>query len=194
VIKAARTLFLQRGFAATSMDAIALAAGMSKSTFYIYFSNKEALFASVFLEACATLEQSEPHPDLSMGLEAALRQLAHRCERLWTEHENLTLMCAIARESSRFPALSSHFYERSHSAIVDRIALFLESARDRGLLKFDDPVMAAVHFVSLVIGERPLRIMLGIADFSEAFAGLHIESGLSLFLKAYSACTSVKDF
>src|SRR5881227_2093140 len=41
---AAQELFVQHGFEGTSMDAIAVAANVSKQTLYRYYQNKEALF------------------------------------------------------------------------------------------------------------------------------------------------------
>ena len=43
----AQRLFVESGFAGTSMDAIAAAAQVSKPTLYRYYQNKEALFADV---------------------------------------------------------------------------------------------------------------------------------------------------
>src|SRR5215469_10259370 len=45
--QAAQALFMQQGFEATSMDTLALAAGVSKPTLYRYYHNKEALFITV---------------------------------------------------------------------------------------------------------------------------------------------------
>ncbi len=54
LIAAARKVFLQHGFSAASTDMIQAAAGVSKSTMYAHFPNKEALFAAVIEEGCAT--------------------------------------------------------------------------------------------------------------------------------------------
>jgi TetR/AcrR family transcriptional regulator, mexJK operon transcriptional repressor len=40
VIRAAWQLFLEQGFSATSMDAVAKAAGVSKATLYAYFPSR----------------------------------------------------------------------------------------------------------------------------------------------------------
>src|SRR2546427_7306632 len=64
--RAAQTLFMQHGFEATSMDAIAVAAGVSKPTLYRYYQNKEALFIAV-------LEQLAMH-HLSESILLALRE------------------------------------------------------------------------------------------------------------------------
>ena len=45
ITKAAREVFLERGYAATSMDAVTALAGVSKQTLYSYFPSKGELFA-----------------------------------------------------------------------------------------------------------------------------------------------------
>ena len=45
--EAARTLFLEKGYDATTMDEIAAAAGFAKGTLYHYFSNKAALLRAI---------------------------------------------------------------------------------------------------------------------------------------------------
>jgi AcrR family transcriptional regulator len=47
LIDVAEKMFLQRGFAETTMQMIAEAAGASKETFYRHFENKEQLFAEI---------------------------------------------------------------------------------------------------------------------------------------------------
>lgn len=47
---AALELFTERGFAATRLEDIAVRAGVSKGTLYLYFDSKEALFEAVIRE------------------------------------------------------------------------------------------------------------------------------------------------
>ena len=47
ILRAARKLFVQRGFAATSMAAIVKLAGTSIGNLYFYFDNKESLLATL---------------------------------------------------------------------------------------------------------------------------------------------------
>jgi AcrR family transcriptional regulator len=51
MVAAARRIFTERGFAATSMDDIATAARISKPMLYAYFGSKEGLFAECVREA-----------------------------------------------------------------------------------------------------------------------------------------------
>ena len=47
ILKIARGMFLEKGYAAASMDEIAEAAGISVGTMYLYFSNKPVLYLSI---------------------------------------------------------------------------------------------------------------------------------------------------
>lgn len=47
VLKAARELLLKQGFRATSMEAIAAEAGISKGTLYKYYGDKDAVFVEL---------------------------------------------------------------------------------------------------------------------------------------------------
>src|SRR5436853_5369027 len=52
ILEGARRVFLAQGFDAASMGEIARAAGVSKGTLYVYFENKEELFAAIVREEC----------------------------------------------------------------------------------------------------------------------------------------------
>jgi len=184
VARAARALFLDQGFSATSMDAIAKAAGVSKATLYAYFPNKEALFASLIIAECEDLARELPVPDLSEGLYPALQKFARQYVRIFIDRKDVVFVRTIANESGRFPELGRLFYESGPLATIRRLARFLDDARARGLLEFDDSIMTATHFLSLIRGERPLLTVLGIADATEEALDLEIEAGLALFLKA----------
>ena len=71
ILSAARELFLRHGLRATSMEAIARAAGMAKPTLYAQFADKDAVFLAI-LEAliadkqasfAAAMEASLPLPE-----------------------------------------------------------------------------------------------------------------------------------
>ena len=51
ILKAAEKVFFKNGFERTSMDEIAEKAEYSKGTLYLYFKNKEALYAAIMLRS-----------------------------------------------------------------------------------------------------------------------------------------------
>ncbi|KOQ92535.1 TetR/AcrR family transcriptional regulator, partial [Pluralibacter gergoviae] len=52
VLAGAKSIFLARGYSAATTDMIQQAAGVSKSTVYAYYPNKEALFTAVVEQQC----------------------------------------------------------------------------------------------------------------------------------------------
>ncbi|MBU1344870.1 MAG: TetR/AcrR family transcriptional regulator [Proteobacteria bacterium] len=55
ILEAAKVLFFEQGFSATSMNQIARKVELSKGTLYLYFKNKEELYTSLLLEGMALL-------------------------------------------------------------------------------------------------------------------------------------------
>lgn len=53
LLDAARELFLRQGLRATSMEAIARAAGVAKPTLYAYFPDKDAVFLAIVAQVLA---------------------------------------------------------------------------------------------------------------------------------------------
>lgn len=184
VTSTAQKLFLDQGFSATSMEAIAKAAGVSKATLYAYFPSKESLFACLITALCEGLERYLPSPKLSDGLYPALQEFSRQYLRIFIERKELAFVHIIANESIRFPELGRLFYESGPLATTRRLAQFLDEAKAKGLLEFDDSMMAATQFLSLIRGESPLRTLLGMSDFNQETIDREIESGLRLFLKA----------
>src|SRR5678815_821106 len=56
VVDAARTLFLRKGYAGTTMEEIAAQAGLTKRTVYNNYGDKEALFREVVADVLAYAE------------------------------------------------------------------------------------------------------------------------------------------
>ena len=189
VIRAAWQLFLDQGFSATSMDAIAKVAGVSKATLYAYFPSKEALFASLIVAECESLQRDLPLPKLSAGLSEALREFAKQYLHTFIHRKDVAFVRIIANESGRFPVLARLFYESGPEATIRRLSQFLEEAKAAKLLEFDDSMEAAKQFLCLVRGEIPLLIVLGLSELTQETIEREIEAGLRFFLKACQPTT-----
>src|SRR5205823_14630161 len=132
---AAHALFLRHGFAGTSMDAIALAANVSKQTLYRYYQNKEALFVAV-LEQLALDQLAEPAllaaRDTPMDSRAALEQAL----TLWAQHSithilqpaYVGLLRLLIAELPRFPQLGTRFFQAVPQQGSAFLRALLESA------------------------------------------------------------------
>jgi AcrR family transcriptional regulator len=185
VHEAAHRLFLEHGFGATSMDAVARQAGVSKATLYSYFPSKEALFARLIAEECSAIQAQLIMPSLSDGLEPALRLLARDYVRIFLTKKKHSLFRVMANESTRFPGMCLHFYETGPLSTTRRVAQFMLDARDCGLITFPDAMISAMQFLNLVRGDLPLRAVLGIEQLTNDNIDSEIEAGLATFMKAY---------
>lgn len=77
LVAAATGLFGERGYKATSLDAIAAEAGVTKGALYHHFSGKDDLFKAVYetvkRDLSVELTRVLPHPDPWTGLKEACR-------------------------------------------------------------------------------------------------------------------------
>src|SRR5437763_17028300 len=101
----ARRLFLEHGFAETSMDAVTAAAGVSKQTVYRYYPSKAELFADVLRgliaePAAAGLDGggSPPSPRTEAEFAAALVSGSERYLARVLEPEQLALLRVVIAE------------------------------------------------------------------------------------------------
>jgi AcrR family transcriptional regulator len=153
LIESARRLFLERGYAAVSMQQIAEAAGMTKGAPYYHFKNKDDLFVNVLVHAIA--RQRTDFID-------ALAQPG-------TDQERLTRAVAYAIESSQADFFTLYSDARRHlneeflahsefgqgeGARLDEILIpFFTEMAARGQTLRVSPERASYLFVLLMFGQ-----------------------------------------
>lgn len=142
---AAQRLFMRAGFEGTSMDTIALEAGVSKQTLYRYYQNKEALFIAV-LERLALPQHTDSSllalPDTPIEslttLEHALTVWAQAAMKNLMQPDYLGLLRLLIAELPRFPQLSTLFLQAVPQQGGAFLRALLEDARGHGVLVADD--------------------------------------------------------
>jgi len=170
ILDIATELFLTQGFGATSIDAIAERARISKRTFYARFRDKDDVFEAVirrFIEAWmppfdATLHESAP-------LDEVLLHTAQQIQAAALSPDALALHRVIVAEAQRFPELARIVNQLGTTKGVERIAALLEhdrrSAPPDGTTApddiSDDSRFAAEHFIYMVLSV-PQRRALGL--------------------------------
>ena len=161
ILDAATTVFLNKGYAGTSMDDIAKLAAVSKQTVYKHFADKEQLFREIVLgvtgnsEAIITdltsvLRSNEI--DSVDDLRTVLTDLARRYIDGVLRPSVLSLRRLIIAEAERFPDLARTYFEQAPSRGIDVIADALQTYERRGLLDLGDAWLAAAQFAYLVLG------------------------------------------
>jgi len=163
ILDAATGLFFAHGFGATTIDAVAAQARVSKRTFYDRFDDKAALFGAVLHRIVEGLRPPAAMP-LITGADARdiLRHLAGIILHAALMPQALALHRLIVAESARFPKLAAAVANEGGTAEAIRlIAGLLERETRSGALAVADAPFAAEQFLQMVL-TVPQRRALGL--------------------------------
>jgi TetR/AcrR family transcriptional repressor of mexJK operon len=161
IFAAAQAIFLESGYGAASMDAVAARAGVSKATIYVHFKNKQALFEAIVNRRTAavfgTLEFSEARSDLRQ----ILTDLADKFLNLLLGRETLAMYRVVLAESTHQPEVGQAFFDAGPAYARRQVADYFRALERRGLMKFDgaDPAIIADLFLSMLAGDSHLRAL-----------------------------------
>ncbi|MFB4390899.1 MULTISPECIES: TetR/AcrR family transcriptional regulator [unclassified Pseudomonas] len=189
ILEAAKSLFLSLGYANTSMDAVAAAAGVSKLTVYSHFTDKQTLFGAAVMATCQS-QLPELIFELPEGvpLEQVLLNVARGFQALISSDESVKLTRLIMALGSQDPSFAQFFYEAGPKLVLAEMEALLRCADERGLLLIDNPLHAAEHFFCLLKGAPNYRLLLGCAPaLDDAEAEAHVREVVGLFMRAYQA-------
>jgi AcrR family transcriptional regulator len=188
ILTAARELFLNAGYGNTSMDAVAKHAGVSKSTLYAHFENKEQLFGAVVgtvrqrLHDALTSVSTTDERDIAK----MLYQIGAQFMQHVTDPTSLTIFRVVIGELNTFPELGREMYQSGQIVIGGLITEFFRKWTDAGLLAVDDARLAARQFLALVKGDLQFRCLCDIEQQpTEAEIKRNVEAAVAMFLAHY---------
>ena len=183
ILDAATHLFLSQGYGATSIDAVARRARVSKRTFYHRFPDKPELFVAVVHRIIDRL-RSPGDVELLVGdLPEVLQRLARFILRAALLPEALALNRMLVAESARFPKLAAVVTERGVTDEAIRfIAGILEREIRAGSLALDNPTFAARQFLYMIIALPQRRAMGFGAPLTSAEIDAWARDVVNLFL------------
>ncbi|KYF70449.1 TetR/AcrR family transcriptional regulator [Sorangium cellulosum] len=169
---AARRLFLEHGLGATSTDAIAAEAGVSKRTLYAHYPSKELLLQSVIEELLAGpgqrgLTMVAPLPEDAPAFRDALAGFLRAVLATLMQPDYIGLVRVVVAEIPRMPGLGEMLRETVPKRILGGLGRLLEHGQARGLVSFPSLDAAArmaiggllthVLMEGLLVGDGPPR-------------------------------------
>jgi|GEM_PF-436747 len=166
-LQAAKLEFLENGYEATSMDAVARRAGTTKRTLYAYFSSKDALYQDIADYAGELFVHGIPVPDpkaddlageLGSFCAAVLANMA------WTDAVALQRM--VLGSAPKFPDLPGKLYDVSFGEATRRLAACLTSAAKAGRLPKPSPTAkgAAQQLLLMTTGQVHQETLMGVRE------------------------------
>jgi TetR/AcrR family transcriptional repressor of mexJK operon len=194
ILEAGRAVFMRGGYGGASMDEIAAVAKVSKQTVYKHFADKENLFTEII-----TGDMEERSQELMQALldseeaEGDLRQLARRHMAIIVRPEVMRMRRMVIGEADRFPELARAWAQSGIGRGLANLAERFVGLARLGLLRVEDPLLAAQHFNWLILS-IPLNIAMfdPDAEFTPDELQHYADEGIRVFLAAYGSTTSTR--
>ena len=188
ILRAAQGLFLEHGFAGTSVDAVTAAAGVSKPTIYSHFQTKDALFDAV-------VRDGGPGPWVPAGIPATgdprrdLELAARAVADLPPDFVAWDRL--VAAEAVRQPDLARIHFDRGPGRVLRLLADLFRTLDGTGGFTVGDPDQAAEFFLGMATGVPLLQGRLCIAPPPRVRTGDPSGELADRFLLAYSTQAGV---
>ena len=184
VVEVAANMFLERGFDATSMEALAEKAGIAKPTLYAWYRDKAELFTAVLrrlIEHFVAPLGRRQHDLEGTDAETALTEIGRHVIAVGWSPGALAVSRIIRMQAERFPELE-RAHEEGWVAAVKGVARVLAHYVERKEISVGDPELAADMFLTLVLGRPPSRRPLRHPRTREAMEK-RVQAAVRLFLE-----------
>ena len=147
IVEGARQVFLSRGFDAASMMDIAKAAQVSKGTLYVYFKNKEELFAAIVQQECGTHAEGAFEFNAGDDVASVLTHIGAGLMTFLCNPEKAASLRIVIAIADRMPEIGKTFYETGPAHGIAQLRSYLEAQVRAGVLAIDDCEVAAAQFL-----------------------------------------------
>ncbi|MDY6850671.1 MAG: TetR/AcrR family transcriptional regulator [Thermodesulfobacteriota bacterium] len=157
ILNAARTLFRVRGYSGTTMEDIAREAELSPGALYLYFKNKEELWASLSFEVLEHVNETikRVYNEKEQSAEKKLERLTETLYKIY-EFDPFSMINLIrlqASEKTETCSAETLFkIDELTAETVRSIARFFEDAIQAGLFYDRSPIVLADILLSLFHG------------------------------------------
>jgi len=179
IVLAAKSLFLDQGYAVTSMDTIAQATGVTKQTVYRYYPSKEALFAAV-MQHIRLSESTPPYQFSSGSLQDELFRYGSQLLAFHLHPEALGLYRLMLTEGCQNHDLLKTFQTNGPRSFLEPLSQFLKNRCS----KLTDPDFVASMFCSMILSPRSGVLMGHSPTLGEKEQHKHIKQVVEFTLQA----------
>jgi TetR/AcrR family transcriptional repressor of mexJK operon len=184
VIACAARLFMERGYAGVSIEAVAAEAGVGKNTIYRRHATKADLFQAV-VDDQIRMRLRAPEEIEAGDLAGSLNRLASLLVAAALNPETTALQRLVIAEAERFPEIAAICLDRAFRPAIALARSVLEHhAGPQATLA--DLDFAAEQFVAAIVYGPHLHALMGRRDLTTAEAAQHYaDRAVALFLDGW---------
>lgn len=185
-VEVAEELFLQHGFAGTSVNKVVSIAGGSLATLYSEFRNKEELFEAVMMRRASRLYSGILDEAAGTGLEESLLLLGRKLLDFSLSEQSLAFYRLVVNEGPRFPAVRNAVYQKGWEPFFAHLADRFAGLAGKHAWTLEDPREAAELFVTLIQGQLRTLGAWGLAgEMDESRRDRHVRRCVSQFMRIF---------
>ncbi|OAE98625.1 TetR family transcriptional regulator [Bradyrhizobium centrolobii] len=170
LIEVATRLFLDRGFDATSLDAVAEAARVSKPTVYSRYGDKRGLFTAVlrreidrWLAPLSAAAETQLGSSSDVSVEQRLVEVGREMLTFTCGPDAVAFSRMMTSQAINFPDIAKLGKEEGWLKAVATTARFFDHLVAQGALDVEDTTIAAEVFLDVVVGHTHRMATFGTA-------------------------------
>jgi AcrR family transcriptional regulator len=186
-VEVAEQLFLEHGFAGTSVNEVVRIAGGSLATLYAEFGTKDALFEAVMnRRVVALFTELQGFKAPSADIRTQLLQLAQQIQGHVLSERSLAFFRLAIHEGPKFPSVRKAILINGLKGYLRQLGNYFAAHAKEGRLKIESPETAAEDFLTLVQGQQ--RMIAACGDGARLTPKLrddHLQHVVDAFLRIY---------
>lgn len=152
IIRAALLMFGEKGYKATTLEAIMRKVNMGKTTIYQYFDSKEELFAAVVAASQVNFTAYSQQVSTNFAdWEQFICNLGQAYLDMGTDPTREAVFKTVMQQSTSQPEIGKLHHRNGIAAVTGETAQYLQPFKDKGILRKDIDLRLAMTLFQLMV-------------------------------------------
>lgn len=162
LLREATDLFIENGYANTSLDDIIDRSGGSRATIYSAFGGKEGLLQAVIGRFTDEFQEHLDAVDFDhKPLEQGLQLIGREFLQMILSPIALGMFRVIVAEAPRLPEVGRAYYQSGVARIQDRLCRYLIARSTAGEMCLENPQLATAQFLAMLKADLQIGALMG---------------------------------
>lgn len=189
LLDAALKLFIEKGFAETRVEEVAIEAGVSKGTVYLYFKSKEEILYAIVRRAVTPIADHalKMIGDFDGDPRIAMTMVAKMVGTKLADPDFTAVPRLIIREVQGFPGLAEMYRREVLDRMIPVVEALIQRGIDQGYLRPVDPNLTIRSIVGPIFFHVLMARVFGVMPEDGLAMDRLIDNHLSILFDGLSA-------